>query len=139
MLGSTGATLQGLGTFITALIGAAAAIGGWVGNRKRLKKAEHDRAAAAAQLAHAAQDACDAKHAAEEAARIAADGHVAVMEKIEEVKAEVVTGNEVKLGTLGADNETRRIEDKPRDERTATEQHHLDAAPPQERPQGPGR
>lgn len=111
MLGASGDTFAGLGTLITAVALLITTVTGTLATLRGQRKGRHQSAMQ----------------------------HAEALEKVEEVKAEVVTGNEVKLGTLGADNETRRIEDKPHDERTATEQHHLDTAPPQERPQGPGR
>lgn len=55
------------------------------------------------------------------------------------VHKEVRTLNEGTIGSFAAEDETRRIEALPRDQRSPTEQRHIDQAPPQEPPQGPGR
>lgn len=49
------------------------------------------------------------------------------------------TLNDKQPGQLLAETETRRIEEIPHDERTASEQHHLDTAPLPDPPQGPSR
>lgn len=59
--------------------------------------------------------------------------------QVESVHAEVRTLNEGTVGSFANEGETRRIEEIPHDERTATEQRHVDQAPPTETPQGPGR
>jgi hypothetical protein len=59
--------------------------------------------------------------------------------RLSSVHSELKTLNEGTVGTFTADNETRRIELTPHDERTPTEQRHLDTAPPAEPPQGPSR
>lgn len=52
---------------------------------------------------------------------------------------QVLTMNEGTIGSFAAENETRRIEEIAHDERTATEQRHVDQAPEVEPPQGPQR
>lgn len=52
---------------------------------------------------------------------------------------ETRTGNETRSGQLMANAETRRIEQIPHDDRSPTEQRHVDEAPDPEAPQGPGR
>lgn len=59
-----------------------------------------------------------------------------VQKALDEIKAEVVTRNESTIGSLAADNETRRIEAIPPSERTAKEQRHIDAAPAKDPAQG---
>lgn len=59
--------------------------------------------------------------------------------KIGAVHDEVRTLNESTLGELGANIETRRVEDIPHDKRTKQEQRHLDDSPPDAPPQGPSR
>lgn len=63
----------------------------------------------------------------------------ALSRKVDAVHKEVKTYNEGTVGMNSAAAETRRIEEIPHDERTATEQHHVDVAPPLEPPQGPAR
>jgi hypothetical protein len=58
--------------------------------------------------------------------------------KVDEVHQEVRTFNEKTLGTLGAEEETRRALAISHDERTAREQRHIDQSPPEEPAQGPG-
>lgn len=55
------------------------------------------------------------------------------------VHHELKTLNEGTVGSFAAENETRRIEAIPHDERTATEERHMASAPPPEPPVGPGR
>ena len=52
-----------------------------------------------------------------------------VARKVDEVRHEVVTGNEQTLGQLGMRTETRRAEDIPHADRTAQEQRHVDNDP----------
>lgn len=59
--------------------------------------------------------------------------------KIEQVRDEVRTFNETAIGPLASADETRRIEEIPRPERTAKEQRHVDDAPAPDPPQGAGR
>ncbi len=56
-----------------------------------------------------------------------------------EVKQQVITLNEGTVGSFAAEDETRRIEAIPREQRTPTEQRHIDQSRPPEPPQGPGR
>jgi len=59
--------------------------------------------------------------------------------KLDDTHAQVVTMNEGTLGSFAADDETRRIEAIPHDQRTAQEQRHVDSAPEPDAPQGHGR
>lgn len=56
-----------------------------------------------------------------------------------EIRHELITLNEGTVGSFAADAETRRVEEIPHDERTPTEQRHVDSAPDPEEPQGPSR
>ncbi len=55
---------------------------------------------------------------------------------IDGVRKDVATSNDLSLGALAANTETRRIEGIPIEERTPTEQHHVDDAPPLQPPVG---
>lgn len=55
------------------------------------------------------------------------------------VHKELQTLNEGTVGSFAADAETRRAEAIPHDDRTPTEQRHIDQAPMPEPPQGPSR
>jgi hypothetical protein len=52
-----------------------------------------------------------------------------VLRRTKEVHTEVRTWNESTIGENSAANESRRIEDIPRDDRTSQEQRHVDAVP----------
>lgn len=58
---------------------------------------------------------------------------------VQQVHQEVRTLNETPIGQLAAATETRRVEALAHDDRTAREQRHVDEAPPNDPPQGPGR
>lgn len=67
----------------------------------------------------------------------------AVLPAIAKTNTEIVkaldTLNEKSVGVLAAEDETRRIEAMPHDDRNPTEQRHLDQSAPPEAAQGPAR
>jgi hypothetical protein len=63
----------------------------------------------------------------------------AMKDRLDDVHDQIVTMNGGTVGSFASDEETRRVEAIPHDERTATEQRHIDQAPTREPPIGPGR